>query len=44
MYRGKSKPKDANYHSRYPSHPLGKDFSPFYEPNSGLQYSQKSSR
>ncbi|MEG4025633.1 MULTISPECIES: hypothetical protein [unclassified Microcoleus] len=42
MYRGKSQPKDANYHSRSSWHPLGKDFSPFYEPNSGLQDSQKS--
>gem|GEM_PF-5440498 len=25
IYRGKSPPKDANSHSRSPSHPLGKD-------------------
>lgn len=25
MYRGKSQPKDGNYHFRSPSHPLGKD-------------------
>jgi len=28
IYRGKFQPKYANNHSRSPSHPLGKDFSP----------------